>query len=571
MQHSQRSHLTSRRRREQHRNHMYQCWHQEHEAAQGNHNPPVIAALNNLAELQLQHAIANDPMVHRADQADLPQQHQFIEELPIQLPAPHHLGDMTNMCTHCASRYFQEECTTQGIFTKCCFQGKVTLPPGQLPPQIIVELFSGETADSRHFLENIRHYNTAFAMASWNATLNEHAGRGPRVVTIHGQAYHLTAAQKAPEGQPPQYAQLYILDSNEAMQQRINDPRNQTLRPGILQILQDALLAVNPYARQYQNMGQILQRERQIAAANNQPVQPVWMIIAKRPYQDRRYDNPTTTEIAAVYVGNDGAAPNPGDRDLEIYPADNNANNTIKIKATSPNADPMTYPLLFFHGDFGWSVDIQRNAILNERQQGARRRTRLTLTESYAYRVGVRDNLSTIHRSRLLFQQYLVDAFTKIEGNELAYIRTHQSQLHVESYQGLTDHIERRAQAEDAQLGCIVILPSSFEGSERSMYQKFQDAMTIVTKHGKPDIFLTITANPKWPEIQENLLPHRSANDRPDIVSRVFNLKLKDLLCDLLERDILGHVTAYVYTIEFQKRGLPHAHMILFLADADKP
>ena len=159
-----------------------------------------------------------------------------------------------------------------------------------------MELFSGETADSRHFLDNIRYYNAAFAMASWNATLNEHAGRGPRVVTIHGQAYHLTAAQEAPEGQPPQYAQLYILDSKEAMQQRINDPRNENLRPDILQILQDALLAVNPYARQYQNMGQILQRERQIAAANNQPVQPVRMIIAKRPYQDRRYDNPTTTE-----------------------------------------------------------------------------------------------------------------------------------------------------------------------------------------------------------------------------------------------------------------------------------
>ena len=133
------------------------------------------------------------------------------------------------------------------------------------------------------------------------------------------------------------------------------------------------------------------------------------------------------------------------------------------------------------------------------------------------------------------------------------------------------DHIERRAQAEDANVGRIVILPSSFEGSQRNMYQKFQDAKTIVTKYGKPDIFLTITANPKWPEIQNNLLPHQSANDRPEIVSRVFNLKLKELLRDLLERHVLGHVTAFVYTIEFQKRGLPHAHMILFLADADKP
>ena len=112
-----------------------------------------------------------------------------------------------------------------------------------------MELVSGDTAHSRHFVENIRQYTAAMALASWNATLNEHAGRGPRVVTIHGQAYHLTAAQEAPQGQPPQYAQLYIFDTNEAMQQRVNDPRNQNLHPNIMQLLQDELLAVNPYAR----------------------------------------------------------------------------------------------------------------------------------------------------------------------------------------------------------------------------------------------------------------------------------------------------------------------------------
>ena len=156
-------------------------------------------------------------------------------------------------------------------------------------------------------------------MASWNATVTEHAGRGPRVVTIHGQAYHLTAAQEAPEGYPPQYAQLYILDTNDALQQRVNDPRNENLQANVIQLLLDELMAVNPYARQYQNMGQVLQRERRLAAANNQPVPPIRMVIAKRPFQDRRYDNPTATEIAAVYVGNDdGGAPSPADRDLEV-------------------------------------------------------------------------------------------------------------------------------------------------------------------------------------------------------------------------------------------------------------
>ena len=156
-------------------------------------------------------------------------------------------------------------------------------------------------------------------MAFWHATVTEHAGRGPRVVTIHGQAYHLTAAQEAPEGQPPQYAQLYILDTNEALQQRSNDPQNENLRADVPQLLQDELMAVNPYARQYQNMCHILQKERQLAAANNQPLPPLRMVIVKCPFQDRCYENPTTTEVAAVYAGNDdGAAPNPADRDLEV-------------------------------------------------------------------------------------------------------------------------------------------------------------------------------------------------------------------------------------------------------------
>ena len=546
---------------------------QEREAAalQDNNDMPIDPAMQELANLQLQHPVANDFVPHVQDPPNLPEDHNIMENLPIQLPVPHHLGDMNNRCPHCEAKYFQEECTTQRIFTKCCFQGKVRLPPLQLPAQAIIDLFTGDTPQAHHFLENIRHYNAALSMASWNAQVREHAGRGPRVVTIHGQPYHLTSAQEAPEGQAPQYAQLYILDTNEALQQRINDPRNVNLRPDIIQLLQDELLAVNPYAQQYHNMGQILRRQRQIAAESNQPVQPVRMVIATRPFQDGRYANPTTTEIAAVFVGNDGAAPNPADRDLEIYPADNNGNNTVKIKATSPNADPLTYPLLFIHGEMGWSVDIQRHVVPNERQQGVRRRARLTLNEFYAYRAAVRDNFSTIHLSRLLFQQYLVDAFTKIEGNELTYIRTHQSELRVESYQGLMDHIDRRAQAENVNIGHVVILPSSFEGSERNMYQHYQDAMTIVTKYGKPDIFLTFTANPKWSEIVENLLPHQSASDRPDLVSRVFHLKLKALLHDLLQEDVLGHVTAYVYTIEFQKRGLPHAHMVLFLADPDKP
>ena len=56
-------------------------------------------------------------------------------------------------------------------------------------------------------------------------------------------------------------------------------------------------------------------------------------------------------------------------------------------------------------------------------------------------------------------------------------------------------------------LECKLILPSSHMESPRFMIQLFQDAMAICRHFHKPDLFLTMTANPKWPEIIYSLFP----------------------------------------------------------------
>jgi hypothetical protein len=66
------------------------------------------------------------------------------------------------------------------------------------------------------------------------------------------------------------------------------------------------------------------------------------------------------------------------------------------------------------------------------------------------------------------------------------------------------------------------------------------------------------------------LPPGQTAQDRPDIVVRVWQLKLVVFLADL-DQSILGQVEARLYVVEFQKRSLPHAHILTILADADKP
>jgi hypothetical protein len=81
------------------------------------------------------------------------------------------------------------------------------------------------------------------------------------------------------------------------------------------------------------------------------------------------------------------------------------------------------------------------------------------------------------------------------------------------------------------------------------------DAMALVRKYGKPDIFLTMTCNPNWDEINRELYPGQTPQDRPDLVVRVFRAKLEELKDRLLQKDILGKVKAYVYVVEFQKRA----------------
>jgi hypothetical protein len=97
------------------------------------------------------------------------------------------------------------------------------------------------------------------------------------------------------------------------------------------------------------------------------------------------------------------------------------------------------------------------------------------------------------------------------------------------------------------------------------MSQLYHDAMAIVRNCGKPDLFITMTCNPRWPEIRDALLPNQTAQDRADIVARVFKLKLDAMCHDLFKSHVFGRVVGRVHVMEFQKRGLPHAHILVIL------
>ncbi len=158
-------------------------------------------------------------------------------------------------------------------------------------------------------------------------------------------------------------------------------------------------------------------------------------------------------------------------------------------------------------------------------------------------------------RAGRLLQQFIVDAYACTEQKHLKFIRENQRQLRCDLYNGLQDALNV-GDVFGNDIGQKMILPSSFQGGERTMGQLYQDAMARVLKFGKPDLFVTFTCNPKWKEITNALLPGQTAKDRPDLVTRVLNMKLDALLKDIKD-GVLNNVIAKIWVIEFQKEACP--------------
>jgi hypothetical protein len=352
--------------------------------------------------------------------------------------------------------------------------------------------------------------------------------------------YHLMGSLLPIDNNPPKFIQMYYYDTDHELDNRLKEmpTRNRVT----IESLQNMIRSVNPWINYFRSV---------IERVGVSQVGNLRLKIKAEGRDPRTYNLPTASDIAAIIPGdNDGRH-----RDIIVV---GRHSGLQRINENHRTYDSFNYVLLFPSGEYSWSIDMKRLSGRN-----------LTQMDYYCYRFHYRHGNYTMHRGGRLFLQYAVDAYAKIEQYRLIYHRHHQKELRSEVYNGLVDAInDNNISLED--IGRSYILPSSFYNSPRFTAQQYQDAMAMVRELGKPDLFITFTCNPKWPEILANLLPYQCANDRPDIIARVFHLKMKCFVIDMIDNNILGRVVGYCYTIEFQKRGLPHCHMLLILDEEDK-
>ncbi|XP_028058329.1 uncharacterized protein LOC114262174 [Camellia sinensis] len=380
-------------------------------------------------------------------------------------------------------------------------------------------------------------------------------GRGPYVFCISGANFHKIGSLLPKPGTRPKFAQLYIYDTEHEIRNRM-DAMNRCggtsrIDTSTLEGLQSMLNVINPYVS-------IFRTARDMIRENGAQELHIRILSSR---DGRQYTRPTITEIAALIVG-DGSE-STTNRDIIVRKLDGHLQ---RINETHPLYMPLQYPLLFPYGTDGWRRSISFTLGTNNKREG------VSMREFYAFRLQFRvGEGKTLLQGGRLFQQFVVDCYAAIEQDRLNFIRHKQNVLRTDLYRGLEDAVTA-GDSDASAIGKRFILPLSFTGGPRNMVQHYQDAIAICRKMGFPDLFVTFTCNPNWSEIQQEVarIPNRHTEDIPDILARVFRIKLKQLMAYFKNRKFFGKIIADIHVIEFQKRGLPHSHIILTLSADDK-
>lgn len=251
------------------------------------------------------------------------------------------------------------------------------------------------------------------------------------------------------------------------------------------------------------------------------------------------------------------------------------------ISSLNCNLMALQYPILFPYGDKSYHLRIKYvDTIVHRTTVGASAsaidqlddydndddngntivpqdvrasRGEVTLLEYYNYYFHYREGEVNPYTScGRLSQQVAGNAYSCVESERLQYHFRKKDKLRSETYQGVSDAMGE-GNSTGKNIGVQFILHGSFTGGRRYMLLNYQDGMARCREYGAPDLFVMFKCNPKWQEIADALAaePGQSAADRPNITTRVFNMKFDEFLDGVKDGSSFGPVQACAFWWSF--------------------
>ena len=482
---------------------------------------------------------------------------------------------------------------------KCCSGGKRVLGPNHNPP---LDGADDKSARYRALLENKRigplsraANNRASFTSMGTVPKQEHGGRGfeyqskerPAVLHVHGKTYHvfvpvdrdgpltrLAGGRTQEARQRLQLPAVFVVDGCEAARgggvHALRPSRDQRLILEVAEFIRDTSPLLTKYVALMNTS----------ASADNAPPTHIRFQVDSAPASGGQVEvalvaagveAPAQQRVlltavaehgaasrAAAAAGGSGRAAGVGIDAVEVNGGCNgvardNVDRGVKwtyVDNKSVLYELLQYPMLYENATGGWCKGVHAA----KRNGKAHRLTLHKYVKSMLYQN------KRLHYLTRLSCEWVLDMWSRSEELNLGVVRKLKN---VQRF--VAKRAVRRRDVHIEGAGRASYMPTSTPGSKKFLSNLIANGVARTTRKGNPTFFITITANPAWPEVTRALLPGQSAGERPDLVARVFALKLLAFKRDLSNGTFWGG-RKQVYAmqvIEFQKRGLPHAHIAL--------
>ncbi|XP_053597507.1 uncharacterized protein LOC106694146 [Microplitis demolitor] len=369
---------------------------------------------------------------------------------------------------------------------------------------------------------------------------------------VQGQVCHRIGSLMVENNQQPSFLQIYFV-GDDNREREIRCGICPSIKPELIHQLQNLLHEHHQYIKDFKVAIESVPK-------NQKEFQVIINADKKPPGEHRgRFNAQMAKEVAVIIAGQ-----NFEKKDIILNSRDDKLKRISEIHRAY---DTLQYPLMFCRGEDGYHINIPKRDGKTKRPLNKT----VSASEFYSYRIMERNGEENhLLLFRTLLNQFLVDMYAKIETERLNWIRNHQTNLRSEEYVHLKDALTK-TDGQITEIGKMVVLPSSFTGGPRYMHERTQDDMTYVRHFGRPDFFITFTCNPKWKEIEELLVQGQKYHDRHDLIVRIFYVKIKHMMNLLTKGCIFVNMKCHMYTVEWQKRRLPHIHILLWLEEKLRP
>lgn len=362
---------------------------------------------------------------------------------------------------------------------------------------------------------------------------------GPHAVKMNGRTYHTLLSASSSSTDPSCGLSYFIFDAKAALLQHkheIPGAVEEHIDDNLLQLLYEELHRINYLCQELRSIGYYTETE---STSPN--------IVATI--------NASLKYFEVAHITSDSVS---GNRCLRVELKHQRGTTTIKL--TDGLMEPLCYPIFFSQGERGWDSSISKQFTFME-YLSARLLQPEYLEDGSPFLVPSKiDPNRWLHVNRFQCaararQTYVVDQVSRAIDFRLNWNSRNQNSIfcgeastRYNHEHHITEDLPDREQA--------TFLPSSFHGSRRHLKQCASNALTIVSELGAPTLFITLTCNPEWFEIQSQLLEGQTAFDRDDIVCMAFKARLDKIVKYIRSGKYFGpHKVIYeIRVIEYQHR-----------------